>query len=349
MCHLTVSRNTADRALIWPSAAQIQQWLHLLQVTLAGALLHNNTASKGGGISLQGAANATLDNTTVEYNEAQGSGGGVFAGLQASLVVTNGSSIRYNIAKGTGGGVACADSCRLRVLPAVASSNAFMQASVIHSNVAKGGWGGGVLDESANFVASELVAATHSNSALYAANVHAGAAQVQLLSEPVVTGFVSRLGVDEGVLHAALRVLGHQGLPSEGALVQAILSTASGTNSSTISNQYLASNRTDSAGNASLSLKIVKAPGQYSLSFALPEAVAVPAANMSLSIRACERGEVTPSPDSCLACPSGYFSLDPADVVCIVCMPGAECPGGSLVVPQPGFWMSTADSNQVHR
>jgi hypothetical protein len=318
----------------------------LLQVTLRGALILNNTASLGGGVSLRQSAVANVTNTTIQANEALLSGGGVYAALQSSLTISNGSRIRQNSARGTGGGVACIDECRLRVLPAAGSShgNASDASSVLASwivhNTANGGWGGGVLAESPDIVVSELLAASHGNNASYGADLHAGIARIDLLSPSTVTDFVSRLGVEEGVLHVALRVVGHQDTPSDGALVQAVLS----------GNQFLAANRSNAAGDFTLSLKVMKAPGQYSLSFVLPEAVSVPAANMSLTIRPCMRGEVTPSPDSCLACPDGYFSLNPADAVCSVCVPGAAlCPGGSVVLPQPGFWMSAADSNQVHR
>jgi hypothetical protein len=317
----------------------------LLQATLHGARLFNNTASLGGGISLRQSANATVINTTVEANAALRSGGGIYASLQSSLLISNGTRIVWNAARGTGGGVACVDACIFKASQlqgkkgSSGDGSTGMVALLIAHNTAKGGWGGGVLAESPHVVAAELIAVSHGNNASYGADLHAGVARVELLTESTVTDFVSRLGVEEGVLYVALRVFGYQGIPSEGALVQAVLG----------SNQFLAANRTDKAGNVSLSLKVMKAPGMYSLSFVLPEAVNVPAANMSLSIRACMRGEVTPSPDSCLACPSGYFSLDPADAVCSVCMPGAECPGGSLVLPQPGCWMSAADSNQVHR
>jgi hypothetical protein len=317
----------------------------VLQVTLQDAFIINNTASLGGGISLRQSATANISNTTIQENGALRSGGGVYAALQSSLFISNGTRIRQNTARGTGGGVACIDTCKLRVLPAADSShgNASNAASVLASwivhNTAKGGWGGGVLAESPDVVVSELIAASHGNNASYGAELHAGVARIELLTPSTVTDFVSRLGVEEGVLHVALRVVGHQDTPSDGALVQAVLS----------GNQFLAANRSDAAGNVTLSLKVMKAPGHYSLSFMLPEVVSVPAASMSLTVRPCVRGEVTPSHDSCLACPDGYFSLNPADAVCSVCVPGAECPGGSLVLPQPGFWMSAADSNQVHR
>jgi hypothetical protein len=319
----------------------------LLQVTLRHAYVFNNTASLGGGVSLRQAATATLINTTVEANEALRSGGGGFAALQSSLLISNGSRIAWNVARGTGSGVACIDTSKLRMLLPPAGhggvsqpdNNTLLLMSTVVNSTANGGWGGGVLAESPEVVAAELVAALHGNNASYGADLHAGVAHIELLSQQTVTGFVSRLGVEEGVLHVALRVVGYQGVPSEGALVQAVLG----------SNQFLAANRTDKAGNVSLSLKVMKSPGNYSLSFVLPEAVNVPVANMSLSIRACMRGEVTPSPDSCLACPSGYYSLDPADAVCSVCVQGAVCPGGSIMLPQPGYWMSAADSNQLHR
>ncbi len=41
---------------------------------------------------------------------------------------------------------------------------------------------------------------------------------------------------------------------------------------------------------------------------------------------------------------------DSADApVCRICPPAAQCPGGAVVVPQPGWWHSAANSTKMHR
>lgn len=74
-----------------------------------------------------------------------------------------------------------------------------------------------------------------------------------------------------------------------------------------------------------------------------------PQANLTLHIRSCIQGEVTPSPDSCLRCPPGSFSFEPTSTECTRCMPNAECVGGSVVIPKAGFWSSSATAGQTHR
>jgi hypothetical protein len=72
-------------------------------------------------------------------------------------------------------------------------------------------------------------------------------------------------------------------------------------------------------------------------------------ANLSLEVRSCTVGEVTPAPDACQACPDGAFSLEPQKRTCDSCPPGANCPGGFAIVQLPGMWHSAPESPQVHR
>uniref|UniRef100_A0A383VT78 TRP C-terminal domain-containing protein n=1 Tax=Tetradesmus obliquus TaxID=3088 RepID=A0A383VT78_TETOB len=61
-------------------------------------------------------------------------------------------------------------------------------------------------------------------------------------------------------------------------------------------------------------------------------------------------GEVAPSPDTCLVCLPGSYSLDPGQQGCQACpSAGADCPGGAAIVPLPGWWHSAVESVQMHR
>jgi hypothetical protein len=96
-------------------------------------------------------------------------------------------------------------------------------------------------------------------------------------------------------------------------------------------------------------LRIHKPPGLYHVTFSLQEFRDVPAVNMSVQVRGCVPGEVSPIPDTCEPCLPGSFSLNPSQPLCQVCPEGASCPGGAVILPLPGWWHSAADSAQLHR
>lgn len=60
--------------------------------------------------------------------------------------------------------------------------------------------------------------------------------------------------------------------------------------------------------------------------------------------RLCEKGEILLKDYSCIKCSENYYSLeDPMKVnassqKCNFCPENAECPGGSIIIPKPGFW-----------
>jgi hypothetical protein len=144
-----------------------------------------------------------------------------------------------------------------------------------------------------------------------------------------------------------LNVSGPFGLPCDGQLVQALLN----------GDQVVGMNRSDSSGVVLMRLNIRQPPGLYTIMFdVLPGAgqqydktSKPPAANLSLQVRGCIVGEVTPAPDACQACPEGSFSLNPSSSSCDSCPPGAQCPGGFAIVPLPGMWHSAPQSHQMHR
>ncbi|WIA08532.1 hypothetical protein OEZ85_007966 [Tetradesmus obliquus] len=119
----------------------------------------------------------------------------------------------------------------------------------------------------------------------------------------------------------------------------------------TAAETFLGSNRSDSSGIVQLSLGIRQPPGSYRIKYSLVAAgdAAIPPVLTTLEVRRCMPGEVAPSPDACVACAAGSYSLHPANSSCDACPPGAACPGGSAISPLPGHWHSAATSSQVHR
>ncbi|WIA38147.1 hypothetical protein OEZ86_001505 [Tetradesmus obliquus] len=184
-----------------------------------------------------------------------------------------------------------------------------------------------------------------SNAGTYDLDVSVPPLQLSILGSSSVSGFVSLLGSDQSVLPVRLNVSGPFGLSCDGQLVQALLN---GT-------QVLGVNRSDSSGVVLMRLNIRQPPGQYSIMFALlpgedqfPLAT-LPPANLTVQVRGCIVGEVTPAPDACQVCPEGSFSLEPQSSSCRDCPPGADCPGGFAIVPLPGMWHSAPESPQMHR
>jgi hypothetical protein len=189
------------------------------------------------------------------------------------------------------------------------------------------------------------LAAVTGNAGTYDRDVSVAPAQLTILGSSVVLGFMSQLASDQSVLPVRLNVSGPFGLPCDGQLVQALLN----------GDQVLGVNRSDSNGVVLMRLNIRQPPGDFTVTFALlPSEDQMPAlplqpANMSLQVRSCIVGEVTPMPDACQACPEGSFSLQPNSSSCRDCPHGAQCPGGFAIVPLPGMWHSAPESTQVHR
>lgn len=267
------------------------------QVDLQGISLLNNTADKGGAVSVQQTSSLSVSDAFISSNTAS-EGGGIYCSGQSELSLSGSCKVANNTAMKDGGGMDCADNCALHVSASCSNNRSLERSNVtsaqlcevwptVMDNLAKGGWAGGVMIESNNFDAAQLRKVVHGNTARYSHDIHASAEAVQVMGNTSVTGFVSRLAATEGVLHVRLRVVGFNGLPSEGMLVQALLSSSQGPDV-----QYLAANRSNSDGSVVLSLKVVRPPGLYQLSFELPEALKVQPARMNLTVRQCTVGEV---------------------------------------------------------
>ena len=67
-------------------------------------------------------------------------------------------------------------------------------------------------------------------------------------------------------------------------------------------------------------------------------------------MRGCEAGEVRgPNGDVCDQCPSSQYSFNTSEGICdSPCPENADCPGGSVVTPQLGYWASAANSTLLH-
>ena len=99
------------------------------------------------------------------------------------------------------------------------------------------------------------------------------------------------------------------------------------------------------------SLKLQDQPGNYTLTVTAPDQPQLSAVNFTVHIRGCLPGEVCADEIKtyCEACPPGYYSFDPSNSSCDACPDYANCSGGALLLPTPGYWHSAPRSPQVHR
>jgi hypothetical protein len=269
----------------------------------------------------------SLHRTALRNNSADISGGGLYSDGTAALNISNGTTVERNTAR-SGGGIALADRS------GVALSNSSVTAN--SAALRGGGIAAAALASLGNLLAT--LASVSNNTARYGDDIAADPSRLTLLTKPHIEGFVSRAVVDGGFLLTTLNDSGLAGLPFEGV----VSADPGGT-------EPLGLNWSDSAGIANMFLRIHKPPGRYHVTFSLQEFRDVHAVNMSVQVRGCVPGEVSPIADTCEPCLPGSYSLDSSQPLCQPCPECASCPGGAVILPLPGWWHSAADSEQLHR
>uniref|UniRef100_A0A383WJB8 Right handed beta helix domain-containing protein n=1 Tax=Tetradesmus obliquus TaxID=3088 RepID=A0A383WJB8_TETOB len=305
---------------------------------------YNSAARSGAGVYSHLSAEVTIASAALCNNTSGASGGGVFADDQALIKLLNGAAVLGNTAETYGGGLFLEQQSALQLLP---------ESARVWDNSA-GLSGGGFYFSSPNFDPAAVVQSNPSpvapdspvaaqNRAVFDANVAVKQQMIVIVSDTAVDQFVSTPGSTDGLLTVLVNTSGWHGLPTAGVTVEALLD----------GKQFLAVNRTDDKGLAHMLLKVRQPPGKYNIVFTPTRALSDmasnrPQANLTLHIRSCIQGVVTPSPDSCLRCPPGSFSFEPTSTECTRCMPNAECVGGSVVIPKAGFWSSSATAGQTH-
>eukprot|EP00878_Enallax_costatus_P019542 GHUV01020617.1.p1 GENE.GHUV01020617.1~~GHUV01020617.1.p1 ORF type:complete len:319 (-),score=54.98 GHUV01020617.1:1142-2098(-) len=295
---------------------------------MEGAIVSNNEAtSNGGGFSFDKTAIGNLTGCTVVFNSALTDGGGYYA-VDNSVLSLNNSLIANNSAK-RGGGILSSDASQLVLLGDTS----------LTGNHADDGYGGGVSLLSGSFNIQQVTRAARSNTGRFSADIESALTNLTIVGNSTVHGFANRIGKDEGLLHVVLNTSGYYGLPCQHIQAQAILDDGT----------FLGSNVSDERGLVLLGFRVVRPPGRYIVSLSSPDYQNVHVANLTLHIRSCIRGEVTPSPDACQPCQQGFYSCDPRLEVCDTCPSTANCSGGDVLIPIPGYWRSSGDSIQIHR
>jgi hypothetical protein len=253
-------------------------------MTVSGCVMLDNQAEEGGALFSKGAARSIISNSKFFGNTAK-FGGAINlqdqtkTQLQSLLVADNSATIG-------GGGIATFFRASLQVVN-----------SSITKNTAR--FGGGALLSSANFKASQLRAALSNNIATYSADLGVETRHIVLLGSDKVSGFVSRLGSDAGMLPVTLNVTGLQDLPSE----VDVAAQLDGVN--------IMVNRSGADGLVHMNLKLRKPPGLYQLQFQVLNTAGigddVDPADMSVEVVPCALGDVAAAADACLTCPVGFY------------------------------------------
>ncbi|EQC33792.1 hypothetical protein, variant [Saprolegnia diclina VS20] len=83
----------------------------------------------------------------------------------------------------------------------------------------------------------------------------------------------------------------------------------------------------------------VQATPGHDVSFAFTSPGLTAFRNVTMHVRACRRGEVTPSGvNECVQCPFGQFSWNTSETTCHKCPTGAICGGGDAILAIAGYW-----------
>jgi hypothetical protein len=253
-------------------------------LTVSGCVMKENHAEEGGALFSKGAAHSVISNSRFFGNMAKFGGAmnlqdRTDTQLQSSLVADNSAAVG-------GGGIATFDRATLQVLN-----------SSITNNTAR--FGGGALLSSPNFEVSQLHAALLHNTATYGADVGVATRHVVLLGNDEVSGFVSRLEGDAGLLPVTLNVTGLQKLPSE----VDVAAQLDGVN--------IMVNRSGADGLVHMNLKLRKPPGRYQLQFQVLNTAGIGSdvspVNMTVEVVPCPLGDVAATADACLTCPVGFY------------------------------------------
>eukprot|EP00879_Flechtneria_rotunda_P003163 GHRR01003385.1.p1 GENE.GHRR01003385.1~~GHRR01003385.1.p1 ORF type:complete len:1192 (+),score=313.72 GHRR01003385.1:611-4186(+) len=301
-------------------------------VHASAAVVVNNTqflendAQAGGAVYGDQTSKVTIDKQSMIERNVASTGGGVYSTDQNAVSVVGGSELLNNTAKSDGGGIYLGGTAVLRL----------SEDAVITDNYAQRR-GGGMYMDSYRFNKTRALAVTRSNMAATGGQEMSVRMINMAIMDPdaFVESFNNRA---QPQVTVPVNVSGFYGMPCGGLLVQAYLDHRT----------FLGVSKSGEDGIANLVLNVRATPGPHNITFSLVENFTA-AVDASLDVRSCIIGEVAPSHDTCEVCPLGRYSFNPGNSSCTECPSNARCPGGAIIIPEPGFWRSTATSTQLHR
>jgi hypothetical protein len=348
---------------------------------------NSHSSDQGGALAIMGCCNATVQDSLFLNCSADQAGGAVYVVERASLLVSNtrvmnstagngkalqsqgggifcqgrylglfnGTRIMYNNAHGNGGGLYTS----VRDDPVKGVVQLYVSPDTIISwNEAVGGdlsgpsaGGGAFVGYATTFNPAVVKAVARNNKAPRDADVGTEPDTLTVLSATKVLGYVARPDDLDWGLRVELKLIGEKGFPCGGRNIQAFWDSASdrkagGDNGGSGSGSAKHTNATTASGVAVMLLRFFEPPGQHNITF-MVEALPYLTAKVTAEVRQCWKGEQEERPGVCRVCPAGSYNFQPGR--CEECPAHAECAGGSAVLSQPGFWLSSPQHNVVHR
>lgn len=299
-------------------------------VALNASACVNNSALQGGCLCARQSATVKLMGWNVSKNRALQQGGGVYAEGEASITLQN-STVAGNIGNVMGGG-----------LLASGTTNITMSLCKFFKNRADAGGAVAMFQQStlslgtAVAVLDNIATAKGSGFALW--SPHFNATQVKTATKwPAHVGkkvslladiwvpaqrielpdqfkshkeikVVGRLDPKDGNITVPVRLSGHQGLPSAGAVIARF-------NGSTVQVGL-----TDKNGVARLSIPVRRPPGTYELNFSVDSTPDGKPVTLRVVVDACAVGDITASTgDACRTCDMDEYSFNPRNTLCDSC------------------------------
>jgi predicted outer membrane repeat protein len=205
-------------------------------------LQHNTAAAYGGAVALEATARFEAFRTSIVNNSAAAGGGGITGNNQVHINLTQ--CVFYANSGLEGGAIYLDGNASLR-----------MPGTHVVGNQARIA-AGGVFIDSSNFVPEQLTPAmVHGNKAPLVANVAVTPTKLISINDTLVSGFVSRLGADDGLVNVTLKATGPHNQPAEGYDVMALVNGSDKTVS------VLDTRKTGRDGKVRLPLKLRRSPG----------------------------------------------------------------------------------------
>lgn len=336
---------------------------HLLNMDMVNNVVGHVMPSLGGALYADYGALALVHNSVVVNNSACGGGGGMYAKNGAVLEVL-GSTIKDNSAcitsssQGHGGGIGIDDGAELSMSGSTISHNSAYSGAGVSFGGASGAAsmkiqgsnlivsnhahyrGGGIAALNADYNFCNIQGSIYNNTAAFDEDISVYPAVIKVASSLADDrGALVDMSVDGAVL-VVLNVTDKHGVPCEGRNLRANVASMSG-------NVHLVlTNTSDAYGGVEFLFPV--APGKFSSDIFF---VDDPTVNITynFTLPSCKLGQVAVGESVCRLCSTGSYSLSRDGETCWPCPMGADCPGGAVIEPRPGFWHSSAMSDQVHR
>lgn len=321
-------------------------------LTLVRSQVIRNRASDGGGLHFGQGSRAELLGCLLQNNSADSAGGGLYTeGISTTITRTQ---IQGNWAGIRGGGLVHEDPCAFHPDGLPCSELVLSEGVILRENQAAV-VGGGIcasVSRGITFGGLFLGGKLEGNLAPRGRNVYIPPDRVLVVgSAPSPPVIASRSSPMEGLfsLEVTAQVQGHP--LAEVRLIAQLIGGPG------LEGGKLASTVQETRSNGTVifnNLKMRGLPGTYIVEVRPVDYPTAPSAEVRITIRDCEPGEVRTTPGVCDPCPEGSFSFSPHDTLCRPCPHSdnrevAQCLGGVTVVPLPGYWHSSPWSSQMHK